>query len=477
MNHIPILPIILCGGSGTRLWPLSRESYPKQFLSLDDKDKKSLLQKTQERIIDLESVLEPILVCNEEHRFLVAEQMREINVKPHSIILEPFCKNTAPAIALASLKALESKQNPILLVLSSDHHIENKMQFLKVINQGIKLAQNNRLVTFGIIPKSPEIGYGYIKAKKPFIKNKIEGSDISEFIEKPKYEKAEEFLKDNHYTWNSGIFMFRAQTIIEELEKLSPEVVQISKDAIHLGHYDLDFLRLDKETFKKCPNVSFDVAVMERTNKGTVLPLDVGWSDIGSWQSVWEVSKKDKNGNFTSGKVITESSENCYIKSENRLVVGIGLSNLVIVETNDAILVSDKSKTQKVKNVVEQLKIKNIPEGQKHKRIYRPWGYYLSVVEESRWQVKLIKVKPGEKLSLQMHHHRSEHWIVVSGTAKVELDNKSHILSENESIYIPLGSKHRLINPGKIPLILIEVQSGSYVGEDDIIRFDDKYGR
>tara|TARA_Y100000589_G_scaffold332255_2_gene390847 strand:- start:1996 stop:3435 length:1440 start_codon:yes stop_codon:yes gene_type:complete len=477
MKEIPLLPIILCGGLGTRLWPLSRESYPKQFLSLDGNEDISLLQKTQKRLFELDSLLEPILVCNEEHRFIVAEQMREIGVKPQSIILEPFGKNTAPAITLASLKALEKYKNPIVLILSSDHIIKNNTQFIKVLQEGIKYADNNRLVTFGIVPSSPEIGYGYIKSKKPFLKDKIEGSEISKFIEKPPYDKAKEFLKDHHYTWNSGMFMFKAQAIIDELEQYSPEIIKRSKEAIDQGNYDLEFLRLNRESFSKCPNISIDNAIMEKTTRGTVLPLDVGWSDIGSWEAVWESSKKDINGNFTKGKVITESSKNCLIKSEHRLIVGIDIQNLVIVETNDAVLVADKSKTQKVKNIVKELKNKNIPEGQTHKKIYRPWGHYLSVVEESRWQVKLIKVKPGEKLSLQMHHHRSEHWIVVNGTAKVELDSKSTILSENESIYIPLGSKHRLFNPGKIPLILIEVQSGSYVGEDDIVRFEDKYGR
>lgn len=477
MENIPVVPIILCGGSGTRLWPLSRESYPKQFLNLDSEDKKSLLQKTQERILHLDNALDPILICNEEHRFIVAEQMREINQNPYSIILEPFGKNTAPAIALGALKALAINEDPIILVLSSDHLIKNNEKFIKVINKGLKYARNNFLVTFGVVPISPETGYGYIKAEKPFMNDEIIGNKIEEFTEKPNLEKANKFIKDKRYLWNSGIFMFKAKTIIKELEKYSPEVVKSCKQAINKSTRDLDFTRINEDAFEKSPNLPIDIAVMEKTDKGLVLPLDAGWSDIGSWQAVWQTSNKDKKGNFIQGKVITKSVENCYLRGESRLIVGIGISDLAIIETNDAILISKIDDTQKVKDIVNQLKSKNIPEGQKHKKIYRPWGHYLSVVEESRWQVKLIMVKPGEKLSLQMHHHRSEHWVVVNGTAKVELDNDISMLSENESIYIPLRGKHRLSNPGKINLILIEVQSGSYVGEDDIVRFDDKYGR
>tara|TARA_B100000886_G_scaffold19547_2_gene12571 strand:+ start:9438 stop:10877 length:1440 start_codon:yes stop_codon:yes gene_type:complete len=477
MGNTPIIPIILCGGSGTRLWPLSRESYPKQFLNIDNDDKKSLLQKTQERIINLENALNPILICNEEHRFIVAEQMREINQKTNSIILEPFGKNTAPAIALGALKAFEINENSIILALSSDHLIKNNKKFVDVLNKGCKYAENNYLVTFGVIPTSPEIGYGYIKAEKAFINGEIIGNKIEEFTEKPNFEKANEFIKDKRYLWNSGIFMFKAKTILEELKKYAPKVVESCKKSISESIDDLDFTRINYKAFEKSPNLPIDIAVMEKTDKGIVLPLDAEWSDIGSWQAVWETSKKDKKGNFTQGKIITKSVENCYLRGESRLIVGIGISDLAIVETNDAVLISKISEAQKVKDIVNELKGNNIPEGQKHKKIYRPWGNYLSVVEESRWQVKLITVKPGEKLSLQMHHHRSEHWVVVHGTAKVELDNNTKMLSENESIYIPLGSKHRLSNPGKINLILIEVQSGSYVGEDDIVRFEDKYGR
>ncbi len=477
MNVSPLIPIILCGGSGTRLWPLSRESFPKQYLSFDSNDNKSLLQKTHERIKNLENIKNPILVCNEDHRFIVAEQMREINVKPQSILLEPFGRNTAAAIALASLTALEKESDPTLIVLSSDHEIKDTQKFLEVIKKGINYAKNDYLVTFGVIPISPETGYGYIKSEKPFVENEIVGYKISKFTEKPDKETAEKFILDKRYTWNSGVFMFKAKTILSELKKFSPDVVNFCRSSLIDINHDFDFKRINRDSFKKCPNISIDIAVMEKTKKGIVLPFDAGWNDIGSWKSVWETSLKDKKGNYTQGKTLVEDCSNCYIRSEARLVVGIGINNLIVIETNDAILISNRSETQKVKNIVKKLKEKNIPEGQKHQKIYRPWGHYLSVAEDRRWQLKLIEVKPGEKLSLQMHHHRSEHWVVVNGTAKVELDRESKVLTENQSVYIPLGAKHRLSNPGKIPLILIEVQSGSYVGEDDIVRFEDKYGR
>ena len=477
MKQNQVVPVILCGGSGTRLWPLSRESFPKQYLSINSSNKKSLLQKTRERIIGLKNLTNPILICNEEHRFIVAEQMREIGTKPLSILLEPFGKNTAPAIMLAAIKALEKHKDPILLILSSDHEIKNKEKFLEVLDLGLNYACSDKLVTFGIIPTAPETGYGYIKAKTPFKVGEIEGKDIEKFIEKPDLKNAEIFLKDKRFTWNSGIFMFKAKTIIDEVKKFSPEIYRWCKESIDQSQLDLEFERINSKAFSNCPNISIDKEVMEKTIKGTVLPLDAGWSDIGSWQAVWETSKKDNEQNFTQGKVLIDKTNNCYIRSENRLVVGIGLKNIIVVETNDAILISDMNSTQEVKNIVKKLKDKKIPEGQKHRKIFRPWGHYISIFEEQRWQLKLIEVKPGEKLSLQMHHHRSEHWIVVKGTAKVELDNNESILTENQSIYIPLGSKHRLFNPGKIPLTLIEVQSGSYVGEDDIVRFKDKYGR
>jgi len=477
MSVNSIIPVILCGGTGSRLWPLSRQSFPKQFLPLLSKDNNSLLQNTYKRIADLKNLLNPILVCNEEHRFIVAEQMRELNVKTNRILLEPFGKNTAPAIVSAALIALKKEEDPNLLVLSADHEIKNKEKFVELIYEGLKYSNKNRLVTFGVVPKYPETGYGYIKSKQEFDSSKIEGLEISKFIEKPDIDTAKKLIKDKHYTWNSGMFIFKAKTIISEVKKYCPDIFNCCSESLNSSEKDLDFQRIDEKQFSKCPNISIDNAIMEKTDIGTVLPLDTGWTDIGSWDAVWMNSLKDNEGNTESGNVISHNNKNCYFKSEHRLIAGIGLEDLLVIETSDALLVANRNESQKVKNVVEELKLKGIQQGQRHQKIFRPWGNYVSLVEDSRWQVKLILVKPGQKLSLQMHHHRSEHWVVVSGTAKVEIDQKETILSENESIYIPLGSKHRLFNPGKIPLKIIEVQSGSYVGEDDIERFEDEYGR
>tara|TARA_B100000886_G_scaffold266317_1_gene190654 strand:- start:2391 stop:3836 length:1446 start_codon:yes stop_codon:yes gene_type:complete len=472
-----VIPVILCGGSGTRLWPLSRESFPKQFLSLQPEDSKSLLQKTQERISNVNYIKNPILICNEEHRFIVAEQMREINIKPSAILLEPFGKNTEPAITIASLKALELDQDPVLLVLSSDHEIKDEEEFLKVIEAGIEKASEGKLVTFGVIPTAPETGYGYIKSKENVELSPIKGSEIDSFIEKPDKETAKKLLKDKKYTWNSGIFLFKAKAILKEICKYNPEVISICKDALKDNYLDLDFQRLNIDIFSKCPNLSIDIGVMEKTSLGFILPLNVGWSDIGSWDALWEISKKDDEGNFTEGNIYQKNNTNCYLRGEKRLIAAIGLKNVIVVETSDAILIATKEHSQKIKNIVNELKAKKFSEGQNHKKVFRPWGYYESIIDDKRWQVKLINVKSGEKLSLQLHHHRSEHWVVVNGTAKVEIDNKEFILHENQSSYIPIGSKHRLSNPGQIPLKLIEIQSGSYLGEDDIQRFDDNYGR
>jgi len=471
-----IIPIIMCGGSGSRLWPLSRQSFPKQFLELSE-NKKSLLQNTVERINDLKDVLNPILICNEEHRFLAAEQMREIRIKPTSILLEPIGRNTGPAIALAALKAISINKNPILIVLSSDHEIKDKKKFLKVLDSGVNFALNGEIVTFGVLPTKPETGYGYIKAMKPFNLNELKGERIEKFVEKPDINTAKEFIKDKSFTWNSGIFMFQAKTVLDEMNRLCPEILNLCEKSLKNSRNDLDFQRIDTNYFSRCPDISFDISVMEKTNKGIVIPLNAYWSDVGSWQSVWETANKNNQGNTIIGNVMELDTTNSYLRSEKRLLVGIGLKDIIAIETSDAILISEKSKSQKVKNIVKKLKENNILEGQMHRKIYRPWGYYEILAEDSRWQVKLIRVNPEGKLSLQMHHHRSEHWIIVKGTAKVEIDKKIDILSENQSIYIPLGSKHRLSNPGRIPLILIEVQSGSYVGEDDIVRYEDKYGR
>ena len=472
-----IIPVILCGGSGSRLWPLSRNSFPKQFLKLSTKSKNSLLQNTYKRISSLEKIDNPILICNEEHRFITAEQMREINVKPNTILLEPFGRNTAPAIALSAIVAQQKEKDPILLVLSSDHEINNEKKFLESIERGLYYAEDNKLVTFGVIPNSPETGYGYIKAEEPFDLNNINGYKIESFIEKPNHKKACELIKDKRYSWNSGMFLFKARNILQEINELCPEIFNSCKKALSKSEYDLDFRRLQEKDFLKCPNVSIDVAVMEKTNKGIVIPLDAGWSDIGSWGSIWETSKKDPKNNVLNGNIIIEETENCYLRSDDKLVVGIGLNDLVIVNTNDALLVSKKNLSQKVKNIVQILNKKKISAGNHHLKTYRPWGSFTNLEQGSTWQVKRLEIKPNSSISLQMHNHRSEHWIIVDGLAKVEIEGKISILKKNESTYIPINAKHRLTNLGPNLLILIEVQSGDYLGEDDIIRFEDKYGR
>tara|TARA_B100000886_G_scaffold340505_1_gene310613 strand:+ start:3260 stop:4702 length:1443 start_codon:yes stop_codon:yes gene_type:complete len=475
---LTVVPIILCGGQGTRLWPLSRQSYPKQFLSLQGKNKDSLLQQTYKRISELERLDDPIIICNEEHRFLVAEQMRCIGVKPKAIILENEGRNTAPAITLGAIKALEIyKEDTLLLVLSADHIIEKVDIFLEVLKKGIDCAEDNKLVTFGIIPKYPETGYGYIESESVFKKGVINTSKIKQFIEKPNKELAKKLIQSNKFTWNSGMFIFKTSLILKEIENHSPMVLKQCKKAMNQNIKDLDFTRINSNEFSKTPNIPIDIAVMEKTNLGLVISLDAGWSDIGSWKSLWEKEKKDVSGNFIKGKVIDLDSKDCYIRSENRLLVTLGLKDLIVVETQDAILVANKANSEKIKSIVNQLKLKGYEEGLIHKKIFRPWGNYISLVQDKRWQVKRIEVSPGATLSLQMHHHRAEHWTVVEGTAKVEINEKVFILSENQSTFIPLGAKHRLSNPGKINLTLIEVQSGDYLGEDDIIRFEDQYGR
>ena len=476
VSDLDLIPVILSGGSGTRLWPLSRFSYPKQYLNLEETNNFTLLQNTYLRLKGLKNLQDPIIISNEEQRFIVAEQMREINVKPQSIILEPISRNTAPAIALAALKASKNNSDPTLLILSSDHIIKNPENFRQVIEAGLKCSHNNRLVTFGIIPNNPETGYGYIEAFEE-TDNKKQSSKIKSFIEKPNLEKAKELIKNKKYLWNSGIFLFKASIILKELKKFEPEIIKTCKESLNKGLVDLDFFRINEDSFKKCPNLPIDIAVMERSSLGSVLTLDAGWNDIGSWKSIWENSKKDKNGNTIKGKVITEGIKNCYLRSEERLIVGIDLKDLVVIETNDSILISNKNSTQKVKKIVNRLNESNFEEGKKTKKNYRPWGSFTSIEKGDTWQVKRLEIKPSESISLQMHHYRSEHWIVVKGTAKVEINEKVSFLKKNESVYIPLGSKHRLSNPNKSSLILIEVQSGSYLGEDDIIRFIDNYGR
>ena len=477
MKNNPIIPIILCGGTGSRLWPLSRECFPKQYLPLIENDSKSMVQITYKRLEGLKNLSEPIIICNEEHRFIVAEQFREINIKPRSILLEPFGKNTAPAIAIAALKALEIEKDPTLLIVSSDHQIINSKHFKEVLKEGLNFSNSDKLVIFGVLPNSPETGYGYIKIDSKIDRNKVRGYEVDEFIEKPSCEVAQKFIQSNKYLWNSGIFLFKAKKIISELEKFSPEILKYCRKSIENNLNDLDFQRIDKNYFKKCQSISIDIAVMEKTKIGKVLPLNVGWSDLGNWNSIWQNSKKDADGNSIKGRVLVKDSKNCYVRSEERLIVALGIKNIVAVETSDALLIVEKNKTQNIKEIVNELKEKNFLEGIEHKKIYRPWGSYTSIAESYNWKVKKIIVKPDEALSLQMHNFRSEHWVVVDGEAKVEVDNTSIKLKKNESVYIPEKTKHKLSNEGKKDLTLIEVQSGSYLGEDDIIRFEDRYGR
>ncbi|GAW96954.1 MULTISPECIES: mannose-1-phosphate guanylyltransferase/mannose-6-phosphate isomerase [Colwellia] len=477
-----ILPVIMSGGSGSRLWPLSRALHPKQFLPLITKN--TLLQETINRLDgDFlgDKCLDPIIICNNEHRFLVAEQLRQNNSKASRIILEPMGKNTAPAITLAALAALDDGDDPILLVLAADHVIKNIEAFQQAIVSASIFAEQGKLVTFGIVPTHAETGYGYIKQGSLLTANNEQVNatsyTVASFVEKPDLAIAEEYLASGDYLWNSGMFMFKASRYLEELAIFSPEILAVCKEAYSNKTHDLDFTRISADIFKQCPEDSIDYAVMEHTEHAVVVPLDAEWSDVGSFSSLWEVSEKDEQGNVSQGDVISQSTTNCYINAENRLVTTVGVDNLVIVETKDAILVAHKDKVQDVKSIVNILKAENRYEYKHQREVYRPWGKYDSLDIGERDQVKRITVKPGAKLSVQMHHHRSEHWIVVSGTAKVTNGDKTFLLTENESTYIPLGQIHALENPGVLPLELIEVQTGSYLGEDDIVRFDDKYGR
>ena len=472
-----ILPVVICGGIGSRLWPLSRACFPKQFLEIDTKTSNTFLQVTLNRLKGNLNFEDPLFICNEEHRFIVAEQIRKINIKASAILLEPLSRNTAPAIAVASLKAKEILNDPIILVLPADHLIKDVEKFLEVIYKGINYANNGKIVTFGITPDKPETGYGYIESKKDLDPNNLKGEEIVRFIEKPNIEKAKYLITQKRFTWNSGIFLFKTEEMLKEIKVKAPEILKQCQESFKGKNSDLDFQRLNKESFSKCPNISIDKAIMEKTNLGIVLPLNVGWSDVGSWQSMWEVGEKNKMNNVIYGDIISEDVKGSYLRSENRLIVGIGFEDMVIVDTDDAILVAKKTQTQNIKEIVNYLESNNKSEANLHKEIFRPWGSYNSIAEGNNWKVKKIIVKPKQSLSLQMHNHRTEHWIVVRGIAKVQINNIEKILYKNESTFIPLNTKHRLSNFSEQDLVLIEVQSGSYLGEDDIIRFEDNYGR
>lgn len=467
-----IIPVILSGGAGTRLWPLSRSQYPKQFLSLAAQN--TMIQETLLRLENI-AVASPIVICNESHRFIVADQLAQINVKNPFIILEPLGRNTAPAIAAGALKAQSVDKDAVMVVLPSDHVIQNKDVLAAGVELACKTASEGFLVTFGITPTAPETGYGYIKAE---VKSGDSVFPLDKFVEKPNRETAQKYLDSGEYFWNSGMFVFKASTFLEELQQFEPEIFASVEAAYTKAAVDVDFIRLEKESFATSPSRSIDYAVMEKTTKGKVIPLDAGWNDVGAWSALWEVNKKDENQNVIFGDVIAHNTIDSYIYSQSRLVATVGLQNAVVVETKDAVLVADKGQVQDVKEIVEELKRldrhSNVEENQVG---VRPWGSYESIERGHRYKVKHITVKPGAKLSVQMHYHRAEHWIVVSGTALVRNGDQELLLGENQSTFIPLGTIHALENPGKVPLELIEVQSGPYLEEDDIIRFEDRYGR
>lgn len=466
-----LIPVILSGGAGTRLWPLSRELYPKQLLPLVGS--RTMLQATALRMEGLDAAA-PIVVCNEAHRFLVAEQLRQIDRAPSATILEPVGRNTAPAIALAAHAAMAQGQgDALLLVLPADHVIGNLEAFHAAIHEAVQAANENHLVTFGIVPRSPETGYGYIRRAE----RAGSAYRIAAFVEKPSAAKATEFVKAGDYLWNSGMFLFKAGRFLQELEAHAPDIAQSCKAAFDKAKSDLDFTRIDAASFEKVRGESIDYAVMEETKHAVVVPLDAGWSDVGSWAALHEASPGDSTGNVCQGDVIVEDTHGSFLYAESRLVAAVGLEDYVVVETKDAVLVAPKDRVQDVKKLVARLKADGRYEHSLHREVFRPWGSYDSVEAGDRFQVKRLSVKPGAQMSLQLHHHRAEHWIVVSGTARITRGDEVFLLEENQSTYIPVGAKHRIENPGKIPLHIIEVQSGSYLGEDDIVRFEDVYGR
>ncbi len=469
-----IHPVILSGGSGTRLWPMSRTLYPKQLLSLLGHD--SLLQQTVRRVADGHDFASPLLVANEEHRFIIAEQLREIAAVPRALLLEPVGRNTAPAACVAALALTEAEPDPLMLVMPSDHTIGDLAAFAGAIERAAAAARAGALVSFGIAPQRAETGYGYIRRG-----SELDGAEgvfaVAEFVEKPGPEQAEAYVASGEHSWNSGIFLFPARVYLDELERLRPDMVAACRNALATAQRDSDFVRLGREAFAACESDSIDYAVMEHTRRAAIVPVSMGWSDVGSWDALWEMGAKDQHGNSIEGNVVAEDTRNCYLRSEAGLVAAIGIEDLVVVATADAVMVAPRNRTQDVKKLVARLVKDRRDEADALPTVHRPWGTFTSLHNGHRVQVKHIMVKPGGKLSLQMHHHRAEHWVVVQGTAKIRRGDQETMLSEDQSTYIPIGTAHRLENPGKIPLHLIEVQSGSYLGEDDIIRLEDSYGR
>lgn len=467
-----MIPVILSGGVGSRLWPLSRGMYPKQLLPLVHPTM-TMLQQTIDRAKQAEVLTPPIVVCNQQHRFMVAEQLQE-HAPDATIILEPAGRNTAAAIALAAFQATSQGQDPNLLVMPADHVVGNVAAFTAAIKDAQRLSEDGRLVTFGIVPSHPETGYGYIRAGKPL----LDGYEVAEFVEKPAIERAQRFVLAGDYYWNGGIFLFRASVYLKELHELAPDIYRAAELAMTGAHKDLDFLRVDAQEFARSPSISVDYAVMEKTNRAAIVPLDAKWSDVGSWSALWDVSSKDANGNVLHGDVILKDTTNAHVYSEARLVAAVGVDDLVIVETADAVLVASKACSQAVKEIVSQLKASARSQSEHHRKVYRPWGWYDSIDTGLNFQVKRIQVSPGARLSVQKHRHRAEHWVVVKGLAEVLKGDETFQLTENQSTYIPIGVKHALRNPSDDqPLEIIEVQSGSYLGEDDIVRYDDDYGR
>jgi len=471
-----IIPVILSGGSGTRLWPLSRSAFPKQFLPLASSGA-TLIQETAQRIKDTKLFLPPIIICSSEHKFIIAEQLRQIGILSPTIILEPAGRNTAPALTIAAL-CIRAKygKDALMLAMPSDHIIQSPTKFLSTVKHSISQVGNGSLMTFGIKPSHPETAYGYIQQGK-IIDKQHRICEIARFVEKPDAKRAKTYLSSGKYLWNSGIFLFAVSSYLDEIKHFAPDIIKLCTESLAGKRKDLDFILLGEEPFMALPSVSIDNAVMECTKKGVVIPMDCGWGDLGSWDALWDIHAKDPQGNAIIGQAHIIDSKNSYVRSDGPVISLLGVENLVVISTKDAVLVADKDKVQKIKGLVEKIKKDDPGLVENQQRVYRPWGYYESVDEGDRYQVKHLSIKPKEKLSVQMHHHRTEHWIVVRGTAKVMLNDKESVLSENQSFYIPVGAKHSLENPGKINLDIIEVQTGSYLEEDDIIRFEDRYNR